>query len=1291
MAGRVQIEALGQLSDSLTVDPSFSFFTKRYSRYTNYANENYKIDFADGVYTNDFLDVPIPQKYGDILQDVTLSFSVDPANVGSNISPIDVFGISVIEYVELYVGEQNIDTVTSDDIFIDRELNVPESYRSSLDILHGKHFQGSSDREFLQEFYDGQYNTQGIDPFGANEYRVHIPFYFHRRPGHGFPLCTLRDQELSLRIKLRPAVDVLFATRELFGDNLWDPRANDKVIEQLKLDNFKVNLNLIHIDNVERYALQSKPMNILFEQRQRNIFQIEPQSKVGVFKLDFKNCVKELFFISKKIGRWNQEHISILDQLRQLDQYSDAQNNLLIALKQIDVWPGAIKIALDELSYIEDTEERNATIDFIRQSIFWGGNEGEFENLKESDPLDQSIIDNLKLYIDGIPTEIFTIQENAFTILDQLPNETTVLARTNIINSLPNVWEPEQLGILELLKNPGLPQEDALIFALRAHLATLSYNLRGLDDLRPGTTEQIALTDKLKEFLDDTKIRTDIVKVGLKGVLNEIPGKTSYLRTRIINGLIRVGGQIWRSDQITALKTLLVVPGNDEDDILEQDNTINILTSYLDTVYTGADYTTKAIIEGVLNELDDVSGTTDPARTDRIDALLGFDDVWQDEILTLVNSLTNLLPGNPLRETVINTLISYTKQILGIIPTFKFFLNYLKGGVFQILDSLPSSSSDRFPIILGLLGLQNWNEEQRNLIIALRNQTSDDQMYIFALKNSIAGDNLYTILSSLPVTQEDREPIINNVINLRGWSDPEKNILYALYTPTEYAETYINTLFSTISQFDQNLYLERLTPVNIWGEDFFTINDLRLVTPGFIGETAAINAMTPTGADYLLDGIDDTLDNLPQADRDSIIEGLRALGIWNESSLTNLNSLLTQTPDDQSYITQLKGYIDGSILNFQDVISTLGNAIVNDTYQELTTNQVQSLQALGEPFWGELYPSLSLLSTSGGTVSLVQTLIQYVTGVLFNYQLLERGITETISTTLPNETNVTNRTILCELLLRYDVWSPIQKNLLLGELRVPDSQNHAGIIDTLITYLDTLSVHGSTLIGTLTQLLVAPDNTLVTDIQDSIYIDGIWGGYFVNLLNDLKTNTADEDEIIGNLQTYLNVTFLTETRNDNIQFLITQITTKYPDTIFNKWIRAKKNVPLMYSKQKTTTLECDGIKILDETTGSNMFLSACLPNMYHKRSPNFRNINMYSFALYPNDLRPSGHLNFSTLKDVKLKIELEYDGAHGVFDFDDNFITSFGIDPIYFPKQVIIIAKSYNMMIIRDGEARIIY
>jgi len=54
-------------------------------------------------------------------------------------------------------------------------------------------------------------------------------------------------------------------------------------------------------------------------------------------------------------------------------------------------------------------------------------------------------------------------------------------------------------------------------------------------------------------------------------------------------------------------------------------------------------------------------------------------------------------------------------------------------------------------------------------------------------------------------------------------------------------------------------------------------------------------------------------------------------------------------------------------------------------------------------------------------------------------------------------------------------------------------------------------------------------------------------------------------------------------------------------------------------------------------------------------------------------------------------MDLEYNGSQGTFDFNDNYIEVLGIPQIDFPKQVIIIAKSYNMMIIRNGKAKVLF
>ena len=1055
MAGRVQIAALGELSDSLTLNPSFSFFTKRYSKHVNYACENHKITFPEKVYTDTLLDAPIPQKYGDILQEVTLSFTVEPENVaklGSNLYPIDIFGISLIDYVELYVGDQKIDRVTSDDIFIEREMNIPESYRSSIDTLHGKHFQGSSDGEFLQEFYDGQYNTQGIDPFNTNEYRIQIPFYFHKRPAHGFPLCAVNDQELLLRIKLRPAIDVIFATQEKFGGvTLWDPATNNNLVGQLELRDFKVNLDIVHLNTTERCMLRSKPLEILFEQRQRNEFTIEPQSKTGTFNLDLKNCVKELFFIAKKYGKWTDGDISILEKLHQLDQYTEAQKERLTILKLIPIWGGLVTTALDSLVGQLDGDVRTAAIDAMLQAIYWGETTpyvGYLEALKSPTiniDVQTSHIEKLKTYISGIPSQVITSQIYATSNLNALI-DATVTERVNIIDNnlltIQNFWGEEQVGILQLLKSPYLSedQKELLIFGLRAYLTTASYYLSGLSELKPGATDQVATVTKLIEFLDNTKTEFDIIKLGMKAVLGSIPGKSEYLRARIVGALLKLGGAtLWgdtESYQRIQLESLLINPGNNTDTINTQAATITGLKAYLDAVYTqsGNSVSVQFLNEGMLDVIGDFPGTTSQQRIASVEVLRQT-PIWGDDIIKLViGHVTD-------DATSISTLTGYLTGILGAIPTLKYRLNALKGGINGVLDTLPTTTAEeRDPIMLGIATSHAWSDEAFSNINALRTPSlTDDATRIAALK---------------------QKGIEEGVPNMTGYT-----------------------------QFDQNNVIDGIISLNLWGEKYSNLNDLRQITPG--------------------------------------------------------------------------------------------------------------------------------------------------------------------------------------------------------------SEDHGAIVDGLVSYLNILA-------ATIYNPTALPPSGLLVDIytqtgeqlQNSPEKKAAWGGYFYYLLEDLKNPSITEAKVTDNvtkLTTYVNITSLSETRNNNLKFLITQLTVAYPESIFNKWVRAKKNVPLMYSKQKTTTLDCDGTQILDKTTGSNMFLSASLPNLYHKRSPNFRNINMYSFALYPDELRPSGHLNFSTIKDARVTMELEYDGAHGTFDFDDNYITVFGIEPIYFPKQVIIIAKSYNMMIIRNGKVQIIY
>lgn len=1112
MAGRVQIASLGALGDSLSINPSFSFFTKRYSKYANYASENHSITFPEKVYTDNLLDVPIPQKYGDILQEITLSFVVEPDDVeklGSNLYPIDIFGISVIDYVELYIGDNKIDTVTSDDIFIERELNLPESYRSSVDVLHGKHFQGSSESEFLQEFYDGQYSTEGLDPFTRNEYRIQIPFYFHRRPAHGFPLCSVYGQEIKLRIKLRSAIEVTFATQEKLGQTLWNPSVNNKLKGQLELSDFKVNMELVHLNTTERSMLRNKPIDIIFEQRQRNEFTIEPESKTGTFNLDLKNCVKELFFITKKIGKWSDVDISILDELQKLDDYTISQKTQLIILKLIPVWGGLAITALDSLVGETDGDERTSIINALLKMIFWGQTTpyvGYLEALKNpsiSSFVETNFINALKGYIANIPTEVFTSQLIATLNLNSLIGQTIVSTRTSIVNTLlaiQNIWGEEQVGILQLLKTPGLPQEELLIFGLRAHLTTASYYLSGMYDFKPGDVDQVTTVNKLTEFLDNTKFDFDIIKLGLKAVLDIIPGKNVYTRARIVKGLVKGGASIWGQTQLDQLASLRTVPGTDQQAINDQNVNITSLKTYLDDVYNQLGGV-KTSVDAALTSL---AGETDgPTRVGIVDGLLAIPNFWTATEEGYLNTLKDpLLAGTPDEANLILALRVYTNaKVTGV--------QFLNEGILDVIDDFTGTTLEERVARVGVLRqVPIWGDDIIKLVIG--HVTND------AASISTLSGYLQRVLSAIPTLK-------------------------------------------------------------------YRLNALK----------GGIN------------GVLDTLPNINAQERDAIMIGIASSHPWSDDAFFLINALRTPSLTDTTDIAALK----------------------------------------------------------------------------------LKGIEENV----PNMTGYTqfDQNNVIDGIITQNVWGEKYSNLEALRLIAPSDPIHDSAIDIITGHLDNLSV---TINGLLTALQTP--GTTSGQLQDTDLKKAAWGGYFYYLIEALQIPNPDpatESGIITLLKLYVNTTSLSETRNNNLKLLITQLTVAYPKSIFNKWVRAKKNVPLMYSKQKTTTLECDGVQILDNTTGSNMFLSASLPNLYHKRSPNFRNINMYSFALYPNELRPSGHINFSTVKDARLTMELEYDGGHGTFDFDDNYISVFGIERIYFPKQVIIIAKSYNMMIIRNGKAQIIY
>lgn len=330
MAGKVQIATNGFLTEQLIDEPDFSYFSNFFPKYTNFATEVIKLkpDNEKDVQTGDNVEFTIPANSGDILNRLSISFSI-PENLSEyNTSTsgnllVDQFAISVFDYIDLYIGDQLLDRITSDDMNIYNITRAPSTYNSTNDCIQGVKFRpvttigstvpSSSERTFLTSPYwvNGQSRRtdeayyRGTDLSQLNlafrNYIVDLPFYFHDRPKNGFPLCSIKYQELKIRMKIRDGREVIFPIKSTTAavESEWD-YGNDSNTKNFPLSKFKLNMDVTYLDTNERIKFRSSCNDILFEQNQHNTFIMDRGLKSQSYRLNINNCVKELYFIAKK-------------------------------------------------------------------------------------------------------------------------------------------------------------------------------------------------------------------------------------------------------------------------------------------------------------------------------------------------------------------------------------------------------------------------------------------------------------------------------------------------------------------------------------------------------------------------------------------------------------------------------------------------------------------------------------------------------------------------------------------------------------------------------------------------------------------------------------------------------------------------------------------------------------------------------------------------------------------------------------------------------------------------------
>ena len=192
-------------------------------------------------------------------------------------------GAQIIEYADLRIGGQTIERITGDYIYMYNQIhNNHDDTDQTLYFLSGH-------GNYIPVSYDWDYS-------------VMLPFYFFRHPSLALPVCAITKQLVEVEIKFRKLEDIT-VTYTTSSGAIEDPPSD--VSSSIK----KVSLitDFFYITENEKNFLLSRPIEYVITQIQLSQFKMKPGETKKSGMLNFKNPVKEMFFlaISDDVFKYN--------------------------------------------------------------------------------------------------------------------------------------------------------------------------------------------------------------------------------------------------------------------------------------------------------------------------------------------------------------------------------------------------------------------------------------------------------------------------------------------------------------------------------------------------------------------------------------------------------------------------------------------------------------------------------------------------------------------------------------------------------------------------------------------------------------------------------------------------------------------------------------------------------------------------------------------------------------------------------------------------------------------------
>ena len=147
MAGQLQLMAVGPQERYFTLDPDYSHFIESFKKHSNFSRDYVDIDPENAADFGKKVRFKIPQNQGDILNTISVKFTLPEIIQTSTTMYIESVGHALIEYVELIIGGKVVQRISSDYLQIYSEHNVTQTKQKALDRLIGKYPLRTADKK----------------------------------------------------------------------------------------------------------------------------------------------------------------------------------------------------------------------------------------------------------------------------------------------------------------------------------------------------------------------------------------------------------------------------------------------------------------------------------------------------------------------------------------------------------------------------------------------------------------------------------------------------------------------------------------------------------------------------------------------------------------------------------------------------------------------------------------------------------------------------------------------------------------------------------------------------------------------------------------------------------------------------------------------------------------------------------------------------------------------------------------------------------------------------------------